>query len=65
MAANRKQASSLGAFLIGFTLLPAGLMTRASHPGVGIVVAVAGFGLIVQAMAVAHRIKRLEVTDQS
>lgn len=64
MAANRKQANSLGLFLIGFTLLPAGLVSRASYPGVGIAAAVIGFGLIIQALATAHRIKRLEFTDQ-
>jgi hypothetical protein len=64
MAANQKQASSLILFLIGFTMLPAGLVTRSSHPGMGIIVAVIGLGLIIQAFAGAHRIKRLEFTDQ-
>ncbi|MGZ4836525.1 MAG: hypothetical protein ACXVZZ_12865 [Terriglobales bacterium] len=64
MAANRQQASYLGSFLLGFTMLPAGLMTRPSHPGAGIVTAVIGLGLIVQAFVGTHRIKRLEFTDQ-
>ena len=64
MAANRKQASSLILFLIGFTMLPAGLVTGSSHPGMGIIVAMIGLGLIIQAFAGAHRIKRLEFTDQ-
>lgn len=64
MAANQKQASSLILFLIGFTLVLAGLATRPSHPGMGIIVAVIGLGLIIQAFAGAHRIKRLEFTDQ-
>ena len=65
MAANQKQASSLILFLIGFTLVPAGLVARPSHPAMGLVVAVIGLGLIIQAFAAAHRIKRLEFTDQS
>jgi hypothetical protein len=65
MAANQKQASSLGLFLIGFTLVPAGLVTRPSHPGMGLAVMLIGLGLIIQAFAAAHRIKRLEFTDQS
>ena len=65
MAANRKQASSLILFLIGFTLVPAGLVARPSHPGLGIVVVVIGLSVIIQAFAAAHRIKRLEFTDQS
>ena len=64
MAANRQQASYLGLFLLGFTMLPAGLVTRLSHPGAGIVTAVIGLGLIVQAFVGAYRIKRLEFTDQ-
>ena len=64
MAANQKQASSLILFLIGLTMLPAGLVARSSHPGIGIIVAMIGLGLIVQAFAGAHRIKRLEFTDQ-
>jgi hypothetical protein len=64
MAANRQQASSLTLFLTGFTLLPAGLVTRPSHPGIGIVLAVIGVGLLIQAFAGAYRIKRLEFTDQ-
>jgi hypothetical protein len=64
MAANQKQASSLILFLIGFTMLPAGLLARSSHPGMGIIVAVIGLGLIIQALAGARRIKRLEFTDQ-
>lgn len=64
MAANREQANWLGLFLIGFTLLPAGLVTRPSHPGIGIIVAVIGLGLIVQAFVGARRIKRLEFKDQ-
>jgi hypothetical protein len=64
MAANRQQGSYLGLFLIGFTLLPAGLVTRPSHPAIGIAMAVAGLGLIIQALAGTHRIKRLEFTDQ-
>ena len=64
MAANQKQASSLILFLIGFTLVPAGLVTRPSHPGMGIIVALIGFGLIIQAFAGAHSSKRLEFTDQ-
>ncbi|MBZ5569125.1 MAG: hypothetical protein LAN64_14900 [Acidobacteriia bacterium] len=64
MAANRQQASYLGLFLIGFTLLPAGLVTRPSHPAIGIAVAVIAVGLIIQALAGTYRIKRLEFTDQ-
>jgi len=64
MAANQKQASSLVLFLIGFTLVPAGLVIRPSHAGMGIIVALIGLGLLIQAMAAAHRIKRLEFTDQ-
>jgi hypothetical protein len=64
MAANRQQASYLSSFLIGFTLLPAGLVTRPTHPGIGIVVAVIGVGMLIQAFAGTHRIKRLEFTDQ-
>ena len=65
MAANQKQASSLILFLIGFTLVPAGLATRASHPGMGLVVMLIGLGILILAFAGAHRIKRLEFTDQS
>ena len=64
MAANQKQASSLILFLVGFTLVPAGLATRAGHPGMGLVVMLIGLGLIIQAFAGAHRIKRLDFTDQ-
>jgi hypothetical protein len=64
MAANQKQASSLILFLTGFTLVPAGLVTRLSHPGMGLVVALIGLGLIILAFAGAHHIKRLEFTDQ-
>ncbi|MBZ5630828.1 MAG: hypothetical protein LAO06_18385 [Acidobacteriia bacterium] len=64
MAANRQQGSYLGLFLIGFTLLPAGLVTRSSHPAIGIALAVIALGLIIQALAGTYRIKRLEFTDQ-
>jgi len=65
MAANRQQASYMISFLFGFTLLPAGLVTRPAHPGIGIAAAVIGFGLLVQAFVGTHRIKRLEFTDES
>jgi hypothetical protein len=63
MAANRQQASYVGSFLLGFTMLPAGLVTRPSHPGAGFVTAVIGLGLIIQAFVGTYRIKRLEFTD--
>ena len=64
MAANQKQASSLILFLVGFTLVPAGLVTRPSHPGMGWLGVLIGLGLIIQAFLATHRIKRLEFTDQ-
>ena len=64
MAANRQQGTYLGVFLLGFTLLPAGLMVRANHPAIGLAVAVIGLGLIIQAFLGAHRIKHLEFTNQ-
>ncbi|HVP44176.1 MAG TPA: hypothetical protein VMS96_12145 [Terriglobales bacterium] len=64
MAANRQQGTYLGVFLLGFTLLPAGLVVRPNHPGIGIAVAVVGLGLIIQAFLGTHRIKHLEFTNQ-
>jgi hypothetical protein len=64
MAANRQQASSVASFLLGFTLVPAGLFERPSHPGLGIFLGLIGLGLVIQGLAAARRIKRLEFTNQ-
>jgi hypothetical protein len=54
MPANSKQGTYLGTTLAGFTALPAGLYTGG---GLGIVVAIAGAGLLLFSAAGFYKIK--------
>jgi hypothetical protein len=56
MPANSKQGTYLGTTLAGFTALPAGLYTGG---GLGIVVAIAGAGLLLFSAAGFYKIKNM------
>jgi hypothetical protein len=57
MAANRQQGTYLGTTLVGFTALPAGLV---SGGAIGMLVAVVGFGLLIVSAIGFLKIKHLE-----
>ena len=52
-----QQGSYLATMLAGFVAFTAGLAARATHPGVGVVAALAGLVLLILAAAGFHRIK--------
>jgi hypothetical protein len=62
MAATAQQGTYLATTLVGFTVFPAGLLARASHPSVGILAALVGLGLLAYSAFGLYRIKRLELT---
>jgi hypothetical protein len=62
MAATTQQGAYLGTTLVGFTALPAGLLTRGDHPGAGWFVVIVGAGLLFYSGFGLYRSKRLEYT---
>lgn len=64
MAANRHQGSYLAGFLAAFTGLPAGLAVWPSKAVLGVVLVLAGLGLLIYSLAGFCRIKRLEFTEK-
>jgi hypothetical protein len=60
MAATIHQGTYLGTTLVGFTALPAGLITRGDHPGAGWFVVIIGVGLLLYSGFGLYRSKRLE-----
>ena len=62
MAASPQQGMYLATTLAGFTVFPAGLFARASHPSLGILAALIGLGLLVYSGFGLYRLKRLEFT---
>lgn len=63
MAANRQQGSYLAEFILGFTGLPAGLVLLGSSHSIGVVIAIAGLGLLVHSAIGFYRIKKLEFSN--
>jgi hypothetical protein len=59
MAANSKQGTCLATTLIGFTAVPAGLY---SGGATGVLIAIAGVGLLAYSAFGFYRIKGLEYT---
>ena len=53
----RQQGAYLATTLAGFVALTAGLAARASYPGAGVVVALAGLVLLIVSAAGFHRVK--------
>ncbi len=53
-----QQGAYLATTLAGFVAFTAGLAARASHPAVGVVVALAGLVLLIVSAAGFYRIKR-------
>ena len=53
-----EQGAYLATTLAGFVAFTAGLVARASHPGVGVVVALVGLVLLIISAAGFYRIKR-------
>ena len=65
MAANRQQGGYLAEFLIGFTLIAAGLVTLSIvSPILGVLITIAGLALLTHACLGFRRIKALEYTDE-
>ncbi len=65
MAANRQQGSYLVLFILGLVAMPAGLVAwTGEHPGIGVVLTLAGLGLLIQSLVGFRRIKRLEFNNQ-
>ena len=65
MAANSKQGKYLTAFLAGFVALPAGLILLADHSALsGVILTLAGIGLLAQSFIGFRRIKGLEFTKE-
>ena len=60
MAANRQQGTYLAELVAGCTVLPAGFVAWGSHPALGVVLLVAGLGMLIHSLVGFHRIKRLE-----
>lgn len=64
MAANRQQGSYLTVFLSGFTGFVAGLALWAgNHVGIGVVITLVSFVLLLFSLVGFHEIKHLEFSD--
>ncbi len=66
MAANRQQGGYLAEFIVAFTAFPAGMVLfTSSHRGIGLLLAIAGLGLLVHSAVGFYRIKKLEFLEES
>lgn len=63
MAAIPLQGTYLGTTLTGFTASPAGLVVYSSHSALGVVLTIAGVGLLLYSAVGFYRIKKLEFTS--
>ena len=66
MAANRQQGAYLMEFIAGFTTFPAGLILLGSSSTLfGVLLTIAGIGMLVHSVVGFRRIKKLEYSGGS